>query len=58
MIYIHENDIPRDERHLVPFDLPRIERLRRWRRERRKARRKRKAESQPNPATVERRNDE
>ena len=39
MLYILFQDIHPSERHLVPFDLPRIERLRRLRIAKRKAKR-------------------
>lgn len=46
MLYIHVQDIHPSERHLVPFDLPRIERLRRLRIAKRKAKREEKRASQ------------
>ena len=42
MLYIHVQDIHPSERHLVPFDLPRIERLRRLRIAKRKTKREEK----------------
>jgi hypothetical protein len=40
MIYIREQDIPTQERHMVPFQLPKIEQRRRQRITDRKSRRK------------------